>query len=258
MATPLPTGRERHPGPLARIDAGPLREDPAGLRALAAREGCLYLPRLLPVASVLALRERVLAAVAGLAWLDPGAPWAAGVVRGDLHEPAHDDAAVAALHCRVLPLAEFRALVAEPALLAVLDRLFGAPARGGQGEVLRAVFPADQGRTTPPHQDQAYTGGAADLWTAWLPLGDCPLELGPLALAPGSHRGGLRPHTAGYRVADCADLDWVCGDLACGDVLLFHCLTLHRACPNRSGDRLRLSLDCRYRPVRFAAPAPSD
>jgi ectoine hydroxylase-related dioxygenase (phytanoyl-CoA dioxygenase family) len=32
-----------------------------------------------------------------------------------------------------------------------------------------------------------------------------------------------------------------------GDVLLFHHLMLHRACPNRTSDEMRISADFRFR-----------
>jgi ectoine hydroxylase-related dioxygenase (phytanoyl-CoA dioxygenase family) len=89
-------------------------------------------------------------------------------------------------------------------------------------------------------------------------LDACPRELGPLALLPGSHTGGLRPHApvvgggsvVGTDVPD--DAPWVAGDLAAGDVLFFSAFTVHRALPNTTADRLRVSVDYRYRPTRLA------
>ncbi|MBI2155620.1 MAG: phytanoyl-CoA dioxygenase family protein, partial [Candidatus Rokubacteria bacterium] len=72
------------------------------------------------------------------------------------------------------------------------------------------------------------------------------------------HRG-LLPHppagvaTEGAAVPD--DAVWAAGDLACGDVVMFHGLTVHAACENAT-DRLRLSIDFRYRPARPRPPAP--
>src|SRR5262249_5662553 len=89
-----------------------------------------------------------------------------------------------------------------------------------------------------------------DFWTAWIPLGDCPQQLGPLALLAGSHQGGLQPHSGegivdgGVTVSD--DAVWSTTDFRCGDVVLFRPHTLHRSLPNCSADMLRLSVDFRY------------
>jgi len=122
------------------------------------------------------------------------------------------------------------------------------------GDVCRLVSPGALDLTTPPHQDAAYLKDADLVWTAWMALGACPVALGPLALLPGSHAGGLRPHApvvagggvVGTDVPD--DAPWHAGDLAPGDVLLFSALTVHRALPNVTADQLRVSVDYRYRP----------
>ena len=45
------------------------------------------------------------------------------------------------------------------------------------------------------------------------------------------------------------DRPWAGADYEPGDVLLVHCLTLHRALPNRDpAGQLRLSADFRFRP----------
>jgi ectoine hydroxylase-related dioxygenase (phytanoyl-CoA dioxygenase family) len=103
---------------------------------------------------------------------------------------------------------------------------------------------------TPPHQDGHYMRMMGAFWTVWLPLGDCPRGLGPLALLAGSHRGGLCDHTStgvvdgGVVVA--ADAVWSTTDFRCGDAVAFRPHALHCALPNLSGDRLRLSADFRY------------
>ena len=38
--------------------------------------------------------------------------------------------------------------------------------------------------TTPPHQDPWYIGGTQEVWTAWVPVGDCPDEFGGIAVLP--------------------------------------------------------------------------
>lgn len=43
--------------------------------------------------------------------------------------------------------------------------------------------------------------------------------------------------------------DWVCGDFAIGDVLMFPAFTVHRSLPVRRTDRARLSMDVRFQPA---------
>jgi len=112
---------------------------------------------------------------------------------------------------------------------------------------------------TQPHQDGHYVRMIADFWTAWVPLGDCPRPLGPLALLAGSHHGGLREHSGegivvgGVTVPD--DAVWSTIDFRSGDVVLFRPHTVHCSLPNQSGDRLRLSADFRYGFWSEAEPA---
>ena len=41
-------------------------------------------------------------------------------------------------------------------------------------------------------------------------------------------------------------LTWVGGDYEIGDAIFFHSHTVHKALPNQSPDRIRLSVDYRY------------
>ena len=43
--------------------------------------------------------------------------------------------------------------------------------------------------------------------------------------------------------------DWVTTDYRLGDALIFHSLTVHKALPNQSPDRFRLSVDYRFSPA---------
>lgn len=225
----------------------PMPPSPEAQRAWALRDGCLFAPGLLAPAQTAPLRALVDAALARRGW-----------VVGGRTDPAlrlgrWDDARWVAFLAEVLQSAPYRALATAPPLLAVLRTLLGGPPLPHAGDVCRLVSPGCPEVTTPPHQDAAYLAGADGVWTAWLPLGPCPRELGPLALWPGSHLEGLRPHApverAGAVVGTSvpADAPWRASDLEDGDVLFFSALTVHRALPNRTADRLRVSVDFRYR-----------
>ena len=151
-----------------------------------------------------------------------------------------------ALHRIVLPSPELERLRRHPAILNALRAILG-PSEPAQGDVVRYVLPGDE--PTPAHQDASYVGVAPPLYSTWIPLGDCPLALGPIALWPGSHKLGLMPHgAAGLDTGAGGQARWAAADLLRGDVLLLDSLTAHKALPNRS-QRPRRSVDLRYRPA---------
>jgi ectoine hydroxylase-related dioxygenase (phytanoyl-CoA dioxygenase family) len=129
---------------------------------------------------------------------------------------------------------------------------------------LRVVLPGtdEHSGATPPHQDHLGMQGTVDTFTVWMPLGNCSRSVGVLSVASGSHKGGERSYMslAGSRVAGCdvSDLDerWVCADLAPGDIVVFHSLTVHQALANKSSE-IRLSVDARYQAAEEAVCAAS-
>lgn len=143
------------------------------------------------------------------------------------------------LQCAVTVAPAFDRLRYHSPLLEFLELLLGGPVQSQQGDICRVIFPGAPELATPPHQDEFYLRAGSECWIVWTPLTDCPLDMGPLALSPASHRFGLLD-----RIPD--DLPWWSSPLRSGDALLFHHLTVHRALPNL-GLQPRLSIDCRYR-----------
>lgn len=151
---------------------------------------------------------------------------------------------------RIHMLAEFQALRADDRIRGVLARIFGSAPLGGYGDVCRMVAP--NAPATAPHQDHFYIKRSTNLWTVWIPLTDCPASLGGLAVIPGSHREGLRPHDrespTGRAIDVSSDARWASASYREGDVLMFNALTIHAARPNTTVDQVRLSVDFRYVP----------
>lgn len=117
------------------------------------------------------------------------------------------------------------------------------------------MFPENTKYTTPAHQDFIHIRGTEETYTAWIPLGTCPKELGGLTVLAGSHRAGVYPvkpaFGAGGLGIDTEPLEadglyWVAGDFDIGDAIFFHSHAVHKALPNQSSDRIRLSVDYRY------------
>jgi SAM-dependent methyltransferase len=133
----------------------------------------------------------------------------------------------------------FSRLRESPLLRMVLENVAGGPVKDQQGDVWRIVFPNRPDLTTPAHHDAMYFTEERKpiaIWTAWIPLTDCPLALGPLA------------------VQDCRG-EWRPQPMREGDVLLFTSYTPHRAIDNVSAGRLRLSVDLRFAAVNNTTQA---
>lgn len=142
------------------------------------------------------------------------------------------------------------ALVHSAALRQAFSLLVGGRSIIHPNFIIRTIFP--NGFATPPHQDLAHTRASEDAWTCWIPLIDCPLELGPLAILPKSH-GAMFPTktqaNGGREAVLPGDAGpWLSGSLSRGDCIFFHGRTVHKALPNRTENVIRISLDCRCQP----------
>ena len=225
--------------------------DPRVIRRRARRDGYVFCRALVPRDQIAALRGHALAVAEDLGWLDADAPPGAALAVTGARLGAYDDPRWIDFLRVVLPHPSFAALRVAPAVVAVLTAILGAPPQSDAGDLCRVVSSDDPAHTTVAHQDRFYLPGGAPRWSMWVPLGPCPLALGPLAVLPGSQERGLLPHTGdlawrqGVDVAD--DASWAASDLEPGDAIFFSSLTVHRALPNVSGRALRLSATCRYR-----------
>jgi hypothetical protein len=231
------------------VDTSPLRANPAELREHAERDGYLYQRGLIAPATVFAARQAVLELCRTCGWVAEGSTLMDGVAAAT-RAGAYDDMQWIRFLPEALALPEVRALAQATPILNVLQAIYDGPPLAYPGDICRVVSPDTAEFTTPPHQDAWYLRNADTLWTAWLPLGDCPLSLGPLALLTGTHMQGLVPHTSHKGDLQTAAIPletaWATGDMLAGDVLFLHGLTVHRAFDNKSADRLRLSLNFRF------------
>jgi hypothetical protein len=238
-------------------DSAALIDRPAELRARAAGDGYLLLRGLLPPAAVLAVRRDVLALAAAAGWCDEAGLARPGV-RFVVGQPEFD-----ALYDRVQRLEGFHRLALHPRLLGLYRALFGEPVLAHPRNIARIMFPENNAYATPAHQDVIYIHGTPETWTAWIPLGDCPRELGGIAVLVGSHRSGVYPTRpalgAGGRGIDVAGLPFpaAAADMDAGDVLTFHSHAIHMALPNSTRTRMRLSVDYRYQPAAQPVDASS-
>jgi hypothetical protein len=234
------------------LDSTNLAADPVALNERLATEGYLFVRGLLPRSAVLEVRHQCRAVAAAGGWLDPAHPVDDGVA-----DPAaactDPEPRYVEVFRRLYVLEALHALKHHPAIVGFVERLFGEPVLVHPLFVMRNIFPQRPESTTPAHQDFVHIQGTVETYTAWIPLGDCPMEQGSLQVAAGSHRDGVRDFrvangSGGLEVVDPLVGRWRASPFAAGDVLIFHSLTVHKGLPNLS-NRLRQSMDARYQRV---------
>ncbi|HEY4200242.1 MAG TPA: phytanoyl-CoA dioxygenase family protein [Devosiaceae bacterium] len=148
-------------------------------------------------------------------------------------------------------------------------------------KLMRHTLPGTS-QVTPAHYDLVYLRGGTDrIVTAWIPIGDCPVEMGGLVYLEGSHAIGVRME-AEFRAANAGltpeerinaynknmteggwvskdlpdmaerfDARWLVTDYEAGDVMLHSPYMIHASTMNEDRDgRVRLSTDIRYQNVR--------
>jgi ectoine hydroxylase-related dioxygenase (phytanoyl-CoA dioxygenase family) len=227
-------------------------EDAALLRARIEEEGYLLLRGVLDPKRVNSVRRAVVEVLHAAGWID-GPPLLMRA-RSTIRPVREGDDAYFEVYDEVQRLEAFHSLAHDDDLLAVVRRVVGDTAFPHPLKVARLVFPGNYEASTPPHQDYLNNQGTPSLTAAWIPLGDCPRELGSLAVLEGSNHDGVLPldfHLgAGNRRAVLPDhfgkLRWVTADVAAGDVVLFPSLTVHAALNNATELFMRLSADFRY------------
>ena len=226
---------------------------PDELRQRAGEQGCLFFRRLLDPARVLEVRRQVLGVCREHGWLADESDLMDGVANPGIRVGESGIPSWQAFYDDVQRIRDFHALALDPSMIGMLEALFGEQVLAHSRNICRLVFPDMNAHSTPPHQDNYFIGGSDETWTAWIPLGDCPEELGGLAVNRGSHRRGMLETTEGVgpggRQVDVKDDSaWVGGDYECGDVIILHSLTIHQGRDNVTSDRLRISADYRYQP----------
>jgi ectoine hydroxylase-related dioxygenase (phytanoyl-CoA dioxygenase family) len=223
------------------------------LQAEMDEQGYLFFRRIVPTEHVLKVRQAVLEHCAAAGWLDPNTSIEAGIAHPELTPMMEGNPGYMAVYRKILRTALFHEFPAHPALMQIAASLL-------QGEVLvhprrigRITWPNYTEATTPAHQDHFYIRGSVDTYSCWAPLGACPIELGGLAVWPASHKLGYLDHSVkhagavgGHGVPTDESATWYSSDYEPGDALFFHAYTIHKALPNLTNNRLRISTDNRY------------
>lgn len=241
----------------------PLREsndamsDADELQRRIEHDGYLFIRGLLPGDVLWDLRRQMLGVIQRGGWLradtDPMDGIAQPGVQCTEGDPGYTD-----VYHEVYKLRLFHEIAHMPSVLDLLANIMGGKVIPQPLKVARLWFPNYTQHTTPIHQDFVHFQGATRNLTLWSPVGDCPRELGGLAVLHRSHKlnrvvdhgfslgaGSLAIDLERHQV----DGEWHTADYKNGDTLIFPALTIHQALPNVTKDRLRVSLDNRYQLV---------
>ncbi|MEU6742839.1 phytanoyl-CoA dioxygenase family protein [Streptosporangium sandarakinum] len=257
-AVPVPfTGELFRPLP----DSTALLGDPEALRRRFREHGVLLLRGVLDPAAVVALREAYLSTVPP-EMLHAGSSPAEGRFSGKEPEglPGHGVAGHPAhAFVRSPRFAEF---VDQPALSKLAETLLDGPCVRLRRSILRH-FHRGSPRASRAHTDYAYMDrGTENLLTVWIPVGDCPLDNGPLVYLEDSHTAAPeqldrlreRLDRPGDRRPLSHDLEWTArglgrrwlwADYRAGDVAVHGPHIVH-ASLDTSSERMRVSVDIRF------------
>ena len=232
------------------VTSNDIRDDAEAIRHRADRDGYLFLRDFVDKEPILETRRDITKVLKGVGWIDEGS---------DPVEALTSHPAVLTGTPEFIPvynsiqcLETFHSLAHADAILGLLADLLGPDVMLQPSNIARVIFPSKIEHTTPAHQDFVHIQGTPDVWTAWLPLGDCPESVGGLSVLTGSHKAGVLPVSKSLGAGGLRSHfekiggEWVSNPFNVGDVLFFHSQTVHRGLPNRSGNRIRLSVDYRY------------
>lgn len=212
-----------------------------------ASDGYLFIRGLLPVAEVAEVRRQFLQHAAGGGWVSDTETGTA-VPENACKDP---EPVYLKTFIPMWQLESLHRLKSHPNIVAVFERMFGEPCLVHPLLVARNIFPRGEkfDFTTGSHQDRIHIGGGTS-YACWIPLGDCPREMGSLIVAEGSHKQGVRDFTiasgaGGLETVGDFTSNWVGSDFAMGDAVIFADTTVHKALPNGT-NLLRQSFDARY------------
>jgi ectoine hydroxylase-related dioxygenase (phytanoyl-CoA dioxygenase family) len=233
-------------------EANELLGDAGALRNRLDKDGYLFFRNIVPVERLLELRGQITEILSEFGWIKDGEERtkAKAICRPRREgQPKFFHA-----HDRIIKLESLHSMAHETNVMRVMQQALGDTVFPHPLSIVRLVFPDSPELATPPHQDFPNNQGTPNLTAAWMPLGDCGIKDGSLAILEGSHKYGVMPlkfHLgAGNRRAVLSDeLDacrWVGADYNAGDIVLFPSLTVHKAMENYNTENMRLSVDFRY------------
>jgi len=238
-------------------DSTPDLHEPAALRERMAEDGYLLLRGLHDRHRVQAVRDMILANLAENEQIETAFPVEQGVVAAGARGAFHGGSKTLT-RCRT-----FLDLVESHRIMDFFAQFLRSDVLTFDYKWLRVIAPGD---FSGAHYDVVYMGrGTHNLYTCWTPITGVSIDMGPLAVLAGSHRGpGYervkatygrmdvdRDHVTGAFSNDPVEMvekfggAWKTAEFEMGDAVIFGMFTMHASLTNTSR-RYRISCDTRY------------
>ena len=150
-------------------------------------DGYLFFKKLQNPDFLWQLRLEMLTVIRDGGWLQPGSILADGVA-DPTKRCTEGDSEYTDVYHEVYKLQAFHEAAHSETVLSQIEKIIGKPVLAHPQKIARIWFPQFTDHTTPAHQDFVHFQGSYDTYTCWTPIGDCPIELGGLAILPGSHK----------------------------------------------------------------------
>jgi len=246
------------------------------IRRLYHENGYVWLKRFLDPQVVNAFRGWVFSHLARGGLVAPGTDPMLGLSAGTGLDKGQVDRILMSLVRSVA----FEGFCAQPRLAQFMDEFLSGISYLHKRKIMRFTQPGTT-TATPAHYDLVYLrGGTNRLVTAWIPIGDTPVDMGGLVYLEGSHAIGVRMEEEFSRksldlsteekisafnrnmteggwvskdlpdMAERFDTRWLVADYEAGDVVLHSPYMIHASTTNQSAsNRIRLSTDIRYQNV---------
>ncbi len=162
-----------------------IMEDADALRERIDDEGYLFFKQLQRPEKLLELRQQMLTVMQEGGWLIAGTDPLDGIA--DVSQQCTEgDVEYSDVYHQVYRLEAFHRSAHWPEVMEIMAKVAGKPVLPHPHKVARLWFPQYTAHTTPIHQDFVHFQGNFETYTCWAPIGDCPIELGGLAVLPGS------------------------------------------------------------------------
>ena len=173
------------------VDSSDIREDGEAICQRADRDGYVFIRDFVDKEAIFQARRDIATVLQEVGWIDAGTDPLETVTSHPPHVSGEPE--FSPVYDRVQLLESFHTLAHDEAILTVIGNLLGDNVLLQPSNIARFIFPTNLEQTTPPHQDFVLIQGTPDVWTTWLPLGDCPHRMGGLSVLTGSHKKGVLP-----------------------------------------------------------------
>ena len=276
-------------GHLGKMYVSNPHEDIKKLRERFARDGYLFLKKLLLKDDVIAFREWVFNNLKDTGILKKNTEAKYGIANQELEKNLKKDffqsgrslnPAVKEKISQLVQSTKYESFCSQPRLTDFIDEFIRGISYLHKRKILRHTLP-NSDNATPAHYDLIYLrAGTDNIITAWIPIGDITIEEGGLMYLEGSHLEGVKLEEefskknadlsreeqinafnknmteGGWISKDFPDLankfnsQWLVANYEAGDVLLHSPYLIHASTNNESKEnRIRLSTDIRFQNV---------